>query len=310
MMMAISRDLPQLENKKEFSEAKNSVVFDDQGNKLGTLLNNNSRVLDDSDQISPYMKNAAVAIEDQRFYEHRGVDIRGMIRAGVADLIPGGSTQGASTITQQFVKNALEAQGSRTVFQKFREAALAYHLEKNWDKDKILTEYLNTIYFGEGAYGVEAAARTYFGWNHPGCGESGGDPCAKVLYPWEAAMLAGIINSPSAFSPRVDPQAAMDRRNLVLEKMKEQGYIGEDEYQRGIQQALPAPRTSSIPRATRSPPTSRSGSDSRSSTCTGPGVRSAAASTSTPRSTSTCRTRPRTSRRAPCRESRPPRQSW
>src|SRR4051812_17835857 len=124
MMMAIAQDLPQLENKKEFAEAKNSLVLDDQGNKIGTLLNNNQRILDDSDQISPYMKQAAVAIEDRRFYEHNGVDLQGMFRAGLQDLLPGGSTQGASTITEQFVKNALEAQGSRTVFEKFREAAL------------------------------------------------------------------------------------------------------------------------------------------------------------------------------------------
>jgi len=239
MMMAISQDLPQLENKKEFAEAKNSVVLDDQGNKIGTLLNNNQRILADSDQISPYMKQAAVAIEDKRFYEHNGVDIQGMFRAGLADIMPGGATQGASTITEQFVKNALEAQGSRTVFQKFREAALAYHLEHKWTKDKILTEYLNTIYFGEGAYGIEAAARTYFGSKHPGCGTSGGDPCAKVLTPPEAAMLAGIIASPSAFSPRANPQAALDRRNLVLKNMLDQGDIAEPEYADGVAAQLP-----------------------------------------------------------------------
>ncbi len=239
MMMAISQDLPQLENKKEFAEAKNSVVLDDQGNKIGTLLNNNNRVLDDSDQISPYMKQAAVAIEDRRFYEHNGVDIQGMFRAGLADLLPGGSTQGASTITEQFVKNALEAQGSRTVFEKFREAALAYHLERQWTKDKILTEYLNTIYFGEGAYGIEAAARTYFGKHHPGCGTTGGDPCAKVLTPPEAAMLAGIIASPSAFSPRANPQAAQDRRNLVLKDMLDQGDITESEYNAAVAAQIP-----------------------------------------------------------------------
>jgi penicillin-binding protein 1A len=239
MMMAISQDLPQLENKKEFAEAKNSVVLDDQGNKIGTLLNNNARILADSDQISPYMKQAAVAIEDRRFYEHNGVDIQGMFRAGLADIMPGGSTQGASTITEQFVKNALEAQGSRTVFEKFREAALAYHLEHQWTKDKILTEYLNTIYFGEGAYGIEAAARTYFGWNHPGCGTSGNDPCAKELTPPEAAMLAGIIASPSAFSPRANPQAALDRRNLVLKDMLDQGDIAETEYNDALATQLP-----------------------------------------------------------------------
>jgi penicillin-binding protein 1A len=241
MMMAISQDLPQLENKKEFAEAKNSVVVDDQGNKIGALLNNDQRILVESGDISPYMKEAAVAIEDRRFYEHSGVDIQGMFRAGLADLVPGGSTQGASTITEQFVKNALEAQGSRTIFQKFREAALAYQIERHWDKDKILTEYLNTIYFGEGAYGIEAAARTYFGWNHPGCGRSGHEMCAKDLTPPEAAMLAGIISSPSAFSPRINPQAALDRRNLVLQKMLDEGDMDRAEYDEGIKTQLPAP---------------------------------------------------------------------
>jgi penicillin-binding protein 1A len=239
MMMAIQQDLPQLENKKEFAEAKNSVVLDDQGNKIGTLLNNNQRILVDSDEISPYMKQAAVAIEDRRFYEHGGIDIMGMARAAIQDVLPGGSTQGASTITQQFVKNALEAQGDRTVFEKFREAALATQLERHWTKDKILTEYLNTIYFGEGAYGIEAAAHTYFGWNHPGCGSSSQDSCAKELYPWEAAMLAGIIASPSAFSPRANPQAATDRRNLVLKDMLDQGDISEPEYNDGLAHSVP-----------------------------------------------------------------------
>jgi penicillin-binding protein 1A len=163
-----------------------------------------------------------------------------MVRAGASDLIPGGSTQGASTITEQFVKNALEAQGSRTVFQKFREAALAYQIERHWDKDKILTEYLNTIYFGEGAYGIEAAAHTYFAWNHPGCGQAGHEMCAKDLTPPEAAMLAGIISSPSAFSPRINPQAAMDRRNLVLQKMVDDGDIDQLEYDQGTKTQLPA----------------------------------------------------------------------
>ena len=109
------------------------------------------------------MKEAVVAIEDQRFYEHRGVDFQGIARAIYQDVLSGSASQGASTITQQFVKNALAAQDDRTIFQKLREAALAYQLERNWSKDKIITEYLNSIYFGEGAYGIEAAARTYFG---------------------------------------------------------------------------------------------------------------------------------------------------
>ncbi|HEY6637690.1 MAG TPA: transglycosylase domain-containing protein [Solirubrobacterales bacterium] len=242
MMMSITQDLPQLEAKKEFAEAKNSEVVDDQGNTVGTLLNNDNRILVESGDISPYMKEAAVAIEDRRFYEHGGIDIPGMARAAIADLIPGGSTQGASTITQQFVKNAIEAQGNRTIFEKFREAALASEIERHWDKDKILTEYLNTIYFGEGAYGIEAAARTYFGWNHPGCGQAGHEMCAKDLTPPEAAMLAGIISSPSVFSPRINPKAAMDRRNLVLQKMLDEGDITQSEYDgpgQGINSQIP-----------------------------------------------------------------------
>jgi penicillin-binding protein 1A len=241
MMMSITQDLPQLEAKKEFAEAKNSEVVDDQGNRIGALLNNDNRILVDSGDISPYMKGAAVAIEDRRFYEHNGVDLKGLFRAGIENVLPGGSTQGGSTITEQFVKNALEAQNSRTVFQKFREAALAYEIERHWDKDKILTEYLNTIYFGEGAYGIEAAARTYFGWAHPGCGQAGHEKCAKDLTPPEAAMLAGIITSPSAFSPRNNPKAALDRRNLVLQRMLEEGDIAQGEYDLGIRTQLPTP---------------------------------------------------------------------
>jgi penicillin-binding protein 1A len=243
MMMSIAGNLPQLETKAQFAEAKNSEVYDVAGRKIGTLLSNNQRILVESDQISPYMKQAAVAIEDQRFYEHRGVDYIGIVRALGADLIPGGSTQGASTITQQFVKNALEAQGARTYFQKLRESAYAYHLERKWDKDKILTEYLNTIYFGEGAYGIEAAARTYFGSQpeHHGCGQSGADSCASELAPEEAALLAGIISAPGAASPRATPQGATERRNLVLSKMKDQGVLTEDEYNDAVAKSVPAP---------------------------------------------------------------------
>src|SRR6202012_2264175 len=141
----------------------------------------------------------------------------------VSDFASGSAQQGASTITEQFVKNALEAQGSRTILEKFREAALAYKLDKHWSKSKILTEYLNTIYFGEGAYGIEAAAATYFGDAHPGC--TADETCASVLEPWEAEMIAVIIGFPSGFHTKVGPEAALARRNLVLEKMVEKGYI-------------------------------------------------------------------------------------
>ena len=159
IMMAVAQDLPSLENREQYKRAENSVVYDSYGNKLATLTNNQGRILLSSDEIAPVMKEAMVAIEDQRFYEHAGSTSRASRRAVWQDVTSGSAQQGASTITQQFVKNALAAQDSRTVFQKLREAALAYHLERQWSKDKILTEYLNEIYFGEGAYGIEAAAQ-------------------------------------------------------------------------------------------------------------------------------------------------------
>jgi penicillin-binding protein 1A len=247
MMMAVSKDLPAIYDFAQFKASKNSEVFDASGEPIGTLTSNQNKILLSSGQISPNVKNAVVSIEDARYYEHAGVDFQGIGRALIKDILSQSAAQGASTITEQFVKNALAAQGSRTLFQKFREAALAYRLERHWSKDKILTEYLNTIYFGEGAYGIEAAARTYFGNAHPGCGTPT-EPCAAVLEPWEAALLAGIIASPSAYDPKVFPENALVRRNLVLEKMYEQGYITSTQFEEGRQQALPAPAQIEPPR--------------------------------------------------------------
>ena len=229
IMMAVAQDLPRLENRAQFADAENSVILDRNGTRLATLTNNEGRILVTSDEIAPVMKEAVVAIEDRRFYEHRGVDFQGIGRALYQDILAGSAEQGASTITQQFVKNALEAQASRTIFQKLREAALAYQLERNWSKDKIITEYLNSIYFGEGAYGIEAAARAFFGSAHAGCGEEGQPTCASQLLPFEAALLAGIIASPSAYSPRANPTDSRARRNQVLQSMAGEGFITEDE---------------------------------------------------------------------------------
>ncbi len=240
MMAAVAQDLPAIYNFAQYKASRNSVVVGDNGEELGTLTSDQNKILLNSSQISPNAKNAVVSIEDSRFYEHSGVDFRGIGRALVHDILSQSAEQGASTITQQFVKQALEAESSRTILEKFREAALAYRLEKHWSKDKILTEYLNTIYFGEGAYGIEAAARTYFGAAHPGCGTST-EPCAAVLEPYEAAMLAAIIQSPSAYDPKIYPENALARRNLVLEKMYEQDYISEEQMIEGQRHALPPP---------------------------------------------------------------------
>jgi penicillin-binding protein 1A len=244
MMMAVASDLPDLENRPEYRDrggARNSVMVDVRGETLGLLASNQNRIiLQRSGDISPWMKFAIIAVEDQRFYENSGVDLRGIARAFVNDVIKGGARQGGSTITQQFVKNALEAQDQRTVFQKLRESAMAYHLTRKWSKEKILREYLNSIYFGNGAYGVEAAARTYFGSdpNHLGCGNDE-RPCAKELEPQEAALLAGIVASPSGYDPQVHPRAALLRRNLVLDKMLAQGRLTPVQHTEALAQALP-----------------------------------------------------------------------
>jgi len=247
MMAAVSRDLPAIYDFAQYKAAKNSEVYDASGEPIGTLTSDQNKILLTSGQISPNIKNAVVSIEDARFYEHSGVDFEGIGRALVKDILSQSAAQGASTITEQFVKNALAAQDSRTLFQKFREAALAYRLERHWSKDKILTEYLNTIYFGEGAYGIEAAARTYFGKAHPGCGTPT-EPCASVLETWEAATLAAIISSPSAYDPKFFPENSLGRRNLVLEKMYEQGYITQEQLNEGQRQALPSPADIEPPR--------------------------------------------------------------
>ncbi|HEX4735309.1 MAG TPA: transglycosylase domain-containing protein [Thermoleophilaceae bacterium] len=230
LMMSVSSDLPSLENHAQLRIARNSILYAGSGKEvtLAKLTGAQNRILDESNEISPNVKNAVIAIEDKRFYEHSGVDYRGIARAVVEDVLRQRAAQGASTITQQFVKNVLEAQGSRTVFQKLREAALAYHLERQWTKDKILTQYLNTIYFGNGAYGIEAAARTYFG------ASTVYDPHAVKratnLQPWQAAYIAGMIASPSAYDPVQHPVASHARMNLVLLRMLQQGMINRAQY--------------------------------------------------------------------------------
>lgn len=235
MMMAVASELPRLEDREQYKVSKPSVMYDSQGKVITRLRNNQNRIIVTAEGISPVMKQAVVSIEDRRFYDHTGIDFRGIGRAIAVDIAGGGAKQGASTITQQFVKNALAAQNQRTVMQKLREISLAYHLEKKWTKDKILTEYLNAIYFGNGAYGIESAAETYFAKAHPGCAPH----CAQKLLPWEAAMLAGVIASPSGYDPVVYPGRATDRRNQVLRNMYDQGYITSQIYEQGKLEAVP-----------------------------------------------------------------------
>jgi penicillin-binding protein 1A len=252
MMMAVASDLPQIENRQVYRAAANSYLYDDHWHLIGQFAPPNHEVIDGFQQISPWMRRAIVSVEDRRFWTDPGVDLRGIARAVLSD-VTGGSKQGASTIAEQFVKNALSEQDNRTIFEKLREAALAYHLTRRWPKQEIMRQYLNSIYFGNGAYGVESAARVYFGKVHgynsavsssssqasSGCGDAPRSPCASVLEPWEAALLAGMVADPTAFDPLLHPHAAMQRRNRVLEDMLEQHYITEQQYVYGKRQPLP-----------------------------------------------------------------------
>ena len=227
------------------------------------------------------MKHAIIAIEDKRFYTNDGVDLRGIGRALYQDVVAQKAVQGGSTIAQQFVKNSLAAQDRRTLFVKLREAALAYHITRRWTKGKILRNYLNTIYFGNGAYGIESAARTYFGRQHPGCERDRKRPCAAQLEPDEAAMIAGVVASPSAFDPVAHPAAAKTRRDT-----------------RAAPDARAAPDRAASSTTPRSPSRCRRGATSS------PRARTRSTPTSPPGSSSRWSTSSAAARPAPARPSR------
>jgi penicillin-binding protein 1A len=248
IFMAVASDLPSLTKFSQLKEAQSSVLLDDLGHPIG-VISEQDRVIVTPQQIPPIVKQAVISIEDKRFETNSGVDIRGIARAFVQDVAHKGTVQGASTIEQQFIKNALQAQSHRTILEKLRETALAYQLSHKWSKEKIITAYLNTIYFGNGAYGIESAAQTYFGSdvNHLGCGTPGHRLCVQGLEPAEAALLAGIIQSPTAYDPGDHPLAAKTRRNVVLAQMFQQGYIRHSVYEESLNQALPAPKDIQAP---------------------------------------------------------------
>ena len=236
MMMAVASDLPQLEDPLR----GNSVILDATGENIGLLTGNQRQLYVSEAQIAPVMKHAIIAIEDRRFYTNQGYDLRGIGRALWQDVVNQRVVQGGSTITQQFVKNALAAQDDRTLFTKLREAALAYHLTRKWSKERILRNYLNSIYFGAGAYGIESASRTYFGRDHAGCEEEASPrPCAAQLEPHEAALLSGMVASPSAYDPIAHPKVARQRRDLVLLRMLEQRFISRAQYEAARAEPVP-----------------------------------------------------------------------
>ena len=199
---------------------KPSVVYDRNGVKLITLGSKNRYV--PLNEISPYLKNAVIAVEDHYFYEHPGVSIKGLLRAIYVNLRYGGVKQGASTITQQLARTIFKLGMQQSIRRKIKEAILAVRLEQRYTKDEILEMYLNTVYLGAGCYGVGCASLTYFG----------KDP--KDLTLSESAMLAGVINSPSSLCPLYNFNGAWERAKVVLEKMYEYGYISKKEYENAL----------------------------------------------------------------------------
>jgi len=195
-----------------------SLLFDDQGRVITSLHAGENRTVIPISQIPMVVRNAVVAIEDERFYEHRGVDVKAIARAAVQDARQGRIAQGGSTITEQLVKNTITG-SERTLTRKIKDAILAHQLEQRYTKDQILDLYLNTIYFGQGAYGIQAAAKTYF------------SVAPRGLTLPQAALLAGLVASPSQYDPVFHPDAAMARRTLVLGRMLTLGMIDPATYE-------------------------------------------------------------------------------
>lgn len=201
---------------KDILPPASSQIYDSAGNEIANIHASENRVPVKIEQIPVNLQNAFVAIEDNRFYEHKGVDFRGLLRAAYTNLITREIAEGGSTITQQLAKNAYLTQ-DRTIKRKIQEIFLALQLEKQYTKQEILELYLNQIYFGQGAYGVQAAAKTYFGKN------------VSDLNLSECAMLAGIPKSPNYYSPFNNLNAAIERRNTVLDQMIAHGYVNRNE---------------------------------------------------------------------------------
>lgn len=205
-----------------------TIIYDDSGEEVQRLSDYSSnRIIVKYDTIPANLKNSFIAIEDERFYEHNGVDLKGILRAGLTALKNGGTTQGASTITQQLIKNNVFAVGGETnilarIKRKIQEQNLAIQVEKVTSKEEIITDYLNTINLGKGTLGVESAANYYF------------DKSIGQLSLSECAVLASITKNPSKLNPIDHPEDNKTRRDIVLKKMYEQNYISGTEYEEAL----------------------------------------------------------------------------
>lgn len=226
LFMGVIATAPDISNVDVTPAGYSTTVYDRNGNQITKLVAENSnRVYVTMDKIPKHTQHAFVAIEDERFYEHNGIDIQGIMRAGVTALTSGDLSQGASTITQQLLKNNVfltwtsESSTIDKFKRKFQEQYCAVQLEKNMDKDKILENYLNTINLGQNTLGIQAASLRYFG-----------KPASDLTIS-ESAVIACITQNPSWWNPISHPENNANRRDEVLKKMHNQGYITDAEYE-------------------------------------------------------------------------------
>ena len=226
---ALAEDMPELDDYSSTELAQTSLVYDTNGNVVDELYGVQNRFVVSLDDINPTLHEAVIAIEDHRFYEHRGLDFEAIGRAAVENVRNLSIQEGGSTITQQLIKNTYIAQEERLIpsfERKFAEASLAWQYEEEHSKEEILEQYLNTVYFGANAYGAEATAKTYF------------NKKAENLTLPESALLAGIIQLPGVYDPFLDPKGAKERRNVVLDRMLEYGYITEQQHNEAVKADL------------------------------------------------------------------------
>jgi penicillin-binding protein 1A len=221
----ISASLPDPDLTKARGRDQSTVITDRHDKTLVKLYAEENRQDVTLSEIPVQLRQAVIATEDRRFYAHEGVDPIGIARALVTDIIKGRKAQGGSTITQQYVKQAFVT-SEKTLKRKVQEAILAQKVERRYTKDEILGLYLNTIYFGHGSYGVEAASRAYFG------------KSVRDLDLAQSAMIAGVIKSPGLYSPYLHPDAAKLRRDTVLGLMRDQGYITAEEHAQAVAQPI------------------------------------------------------------------------
>ncbi|HZZ64124.1 MAG TPA: PBP1A family penicillin-binding protein [Candidatus Baltobacteraceae bacterium] len=215
IVAAYSRNLPDISRMADYQPARSTRIYARDGALLATLYKEN-RIWVPIDRIPPVVRDAFIANEDHNFYRHHGVDFFGIARAAAANLTHHQIEQGASTITQQLARG-LFLTDKQTISRKVQEALLAMEIERYYTKDEILERYLNLIYLGSGAYGVDAAAHTYFGRS------------VANLTAGQAAMLAGLVAAPSDYSPYVNRDLARERERHVLDRMAESGYLTQEQ---------------------------------------------------------------------------------